>query len=633
MNRKLMVISPYKGFGEMIEEISVNFTYEPQIINGENLDDNLINELNDLSRNHFNPYVIIGRGVVTTYAKKIFENSSIVRIEPSFIDIIYALKKSREYGDKVGIITYSQQEIEENINILENIFDFKEIRAYPFQDRYDIERQVANAKRDGMNSIIGGGTLGLEVALSLNIPATFIKTSKACLQNAFEQSVSIIESRQKEKELLDNIFSIINCMNEGLLATKKNKVLLSNSKLNDIMNMPVNKYYNEDIKIVDERIGLFINNKELSREIIKINDKNYLVEKLSSKVSFADNVIIFRNISELQDKEANVRNKLHANKFSAKYTFEDIIGKDPKIVNVINNAKIFSLTNAEILITGETGTGKELFAQSIHNHSSRKDKPFIAVNCGAIPEQLLESELFGYVDGAFSGAKKAGKMGLFELAHKGTIFLDEINSLPIILQGKFLRIIQEKMLRRVGSETEIFVDTRILSATNKNIDLLIQKNEFRSDLFHRINTLAINLPNLRERIDDVGLLANYFIDLYSKNYNKTIPHLKQNEVNILKNHNWTGNIRELENIIHRYVILYNQIKENELTGNIIANYYGTTKRNLDDNGTIRVNKDRLEKMEREIIISFLNEYRWNKQDVADKLGISRSTLWRKLKDE
>lgn len=627
-----MVISPYKEFGEMIKEISIDLSYEPLIIDGENLDDNLKNTLNDLAQK-FYPYVIIGRGAVTTYAKKIFEKSSIVRMEPNFIDIIYALKNARKYGNKVGIITYSQQEIEENLDILQYIFDFAEIRTYLFQDGYDIERQVKNAKYDGMNSIVGGGTLGQEVALSHNIPATFIKTSKACLQNALEQAISIIESRQQEKDLLDNVLFVINCMNEGLLATKKNKVVLSNSKLNDILNMPVTKYYGEDIKSLDERLDSFINNNESIREIIKLNDKNYLMEKVGSEVSFADNIIIFRSVSELQDKEANVRKKLHANKFETKYTFEDIIGHDPKIVSIINKAKIFALTDAEILITGETGTGKELFAQSIHNYSLRKDKPFIAVNCGAIPEQLLESELFGYVDGAFSGAKKGGKLGLFELAHKGTIFLDEIDSMPIILQGKLLRILQDKRLRRVGAETEIFVDTRILSATNKNIDLLVSKNAFRSDLFHRINTLTINLPNLRERIVDVELLANYFINKYSIIHNKTIPHLKQTEVNILNNHKWTGNIRELENVIRRHIILYNQLEGNDLTENIIVNYLSTTSRNIEDNGTIRVSKDKLEKMEREIIISFLNEYRWNKQDVANKLGISRSTLWRKIKDE
>lgn len=633
MKDKLMVVSPYKELGEMIKEISSSFSCEPLIIDGENLDQDFITLLNDLLNNGYNPEVIIGRGVVTTYASKIFTSSSIVRIEPDFIDILYALKKARNYGKKVGILIYMSEEIEENIDFLKNIFDFEDIKIYIFKNINDIEDQIKIAKEEGVDSIIGAGTLGLKTALLHNIPATFIKTSKSCIINAMEQSISIIESSQRRREHLANVTSIINCMNEGLLATKKNEVLLSNSKLDNIMHTSVREYYNKDIKKLNGNIGDFINNKESNNEIIKIDNKNYLLEKLSNKVSFADNIIIFRNVSELQEKEVNVRRKLHANSFSAKYTFKDIIGNDPKMLQTIEKASIYANTDAEILIIGETGTGKELFAQSIHNHSTRKDNPFVAVNCGAIPEQLLESELFGYVEGAFSGAKKGGKVGLFELAHLGTIFLDEIDSLPIMLQGKLLRVIQEKTLRRIGSETETTIDVRILSATNKNISTLMQNNQFRSDLFHRLNTLTISIPNLKDRLDDIELLTNYFIKIYSQKYNKKILSLKQNDINMLKSHSWSGNVRELENLIHRYVILYDQINENELTKDFVISSNDINSININNDDTISIKRGKLENMEHEIIISYLNDYKWNRNEVAEKLGISRSTLWRKLKDE
>ncbi|CAG9609026.1 sigma 54-interacting transcriptional regulator [Pseudoneobacillus rhizosphaerae] len=630
MQEKFMVISPYKEFEEKVNEIAAEFTYEPFIIDGEKLDEDFKNNLDHLLHNHFNPDVIIGRGVATTYASKIFTSAAVVRMEPNFTDILYALKKARNHGNKVGIIAYSSHGIKENISILKEIFDFKEISIYLFENSIDMESQVIKAKKDGMNSIIGGGTIAYELALSHHIPATFIEISRSGIESAIEQSISIIESRKKDRELLDNILSLINCMNEGLLATKDNKVLVSNLKLDDIINIPVREYFNQSITLLNENIGNFIAQEGLTKDIIKINGKNYLVEKLNNTVSFADNIIIFHNVSELQDKEVNVRRKLHANKFIAKKIFKDIIGSDPKIVNIINNASIYAKTDAEVLIEGETGTGKEFFAQSIHNDSSRRDNPFIAVNCGAIPEQLLESELFGYVDGAFSGAKKGGKTGLFELAHKGTLFLDEINSLPIMLQGKLLRVIQEKTLRRIGSETETFIDVRILSASNKGIDLLIQKNEFRSDLFHRINTLTLQIPSLKERIEDIEILANYFINIYSKKYDKRIPRLKPNEINLLKSYHWPGNVRELENVIHRYVILYHQANSNSLTSDFITNYNGNVTRSAEDHSSIIIKKDNLENMEREIIVSFLNEHKWNRKEVAEKLGISRSTLWRKF---
>jgi transcriptional regulator, propionate catabolism operon regulatory protein len=630
MQEKFLVISPYKEFEEKVKEIAAEFAYEPFIIDGEKLDDKYKNQLDYLVHNHFKPDVIIGRGITTTYASKTFASAAVVRMEPNFTDILYALKSARNHGNKVGIIAYSSHGIEENISILKEIFDFKEIRIYLFENSIDMESQVIKAIKDGMNSIIGGGTIAYELALSHQIPATFMEISRSGIVNAIQQSISIIESKEKDRELLDNILSVINCMNEGLLATKDNKVLISNSKLDDIINIPVSEYYNQNIKSLNENIGNFIVQKELTKDIMKINDKNYLVEKLPNKVSFADNIIIFHNVSELQDKEVNVRRKLHANKFLARKTFKDIIGTDSIIVNTINNAEIFAKTNAEVLIEGETGTGKELFAQSIHNASSRKDNPFIAVNCGAIPEQLLESELFGYVDGAFSGAKKGGKAGLFELAHKGTIFLDEINSLPIMLQSKLLRVIQEKTLRRIGSETETFIDVRILSASNKGIDLLIQKNEFRSDLFHRINTLTLQIPSLKERMKDIELLAHYFIDIYTKKYGKKIPKLKQNEIQLLKSYHWPGNVRELENVIHRYVILNDPATKNGLTSDFITNFNGSTSINTGDDASMMIKKDKLENMEREIIISFLNDYKWNRKEVAERLGISRSTLWRKL---
>jgi transcriptional regulator, propionate catabolism operon regulatory protein len=630
MQEKLMVISPYKEIEAKVKDIAAEYNCEPFIIDGEKLDDDFKNKLHHLVHQHFKPDVIIGRGVVTTYASKIFTSAAVVRMEPNFTDILYALKTARSHGTKVGIIAYSSKGIEENISILKEILGFSEIRIYLFENSIDIESQVIQAKMDGMNSIIGGGTIAYETALSHQIPATFIEISCSGIVHAIEQSISIIESRKKEREQLDNILSVIDCMNEGLLATKNNKVLISNSKLDRILNFPVSEYYDQNIKSFNENIGDFLERKESTKDIMKINGKNYLVEKLPNKVSFADNIIIFHNVSELQDKEVNVRRKLHANKFFAKKTFKDIIGTDPVIVNTMYNASIFAKTNAEVLIEGETGTGKELFAQSIHNASSRKDNPFIAVNCGAIPEQLLESELFGYVDGAFSGAKKGGKAGLFELAHKGTIFLDEINSLPIMLQSKLLRVIQEKTLRRIGSETETFIDVRILSASNKGIDILIQKNEFRSDLFHRINTLTLQIPSLKERINDIELLVQYFIDSYAKKYDKKIPKLKQNEIQLLKSYHWPGNVRELENVIHRYVILYNPATKNGLTSDFITNFNGPTSMNTGDDSSMMIKKDKLENMEREIIVSFLNEHKWNRKEVADRLGISRSTLWRKL---
>jgi transcriptional regulator with PAS, ATPase and Fis domain len=628
-NKKLMIIYPYSGCGKMIRSLSSTCPYRPLLVDGETLDDNLKRKIDGLLRQNFAPDAIIGRGIVTTYVSKLFPSSSIIRIDPNSIDILSPLKQARRYGDALAILSYPQQGIEESVEMFADIFGFRMINVYPFHTSADIDQQIATAKRDGMNSIIGGGTYGLEAAKAAGISATFVETSPTSIRKALEQSISIIESRQKERERMENIVSIINCMSEGILATKNNSVHFSNVALSHIMGLRLQDYSKRHLRDLNEQIDAFVGDGGAMRDVIVLNGRKYLMEKLSQPMPCSESIIIFRNVAELQDKEENLRKVLHESKCSAKYTFRDIVGESPRIREAVANATKYSKTDAEILLTGETGTGKELFAQSIHNHSLRKDRPFIAVNCGAIPELLLESELFGYVEGAFTGARRKGKIGLFELAHKGTIFLDEIDSLPIALQGKLLRVIQEKAFRRVGAESETVVDVRVLSSSNKDLLSLIPKGEFRADLFYRISTLTLSIPSLSERQDDIVLLANAFVAAYGARYKKIVPSLSQDQIAALKKHRWTGNVRGLENVIHRYVVLYDRDCGHNLLPSLFDPVAAPLRAASSDD-TICLKKDTLDNMERTIITTVLSELRWNRQETADRLGISRSTLWRKL---
>jgi transcriptional regulator with PAS, ATPase and Fis domain len=232
------------------------------------------------------------------------------------------------------------------------------------------------------------------------------------------------------------------------------------------------------------------------------------------------------------------------------YTFDKIIGNNEKFLKTIDYAKKIADSRSTVLITGESGTGKEIFAQSIHNSSIRRDEAFIAVNCGAIPRTLIESELFGYEEGAFTGAKKGGNAGMFELADEGTIFLDEISELPISLQTTLLRVIQEKTIRPIGSDRIIPIDVRLIVATNKDLSKMVSENKFRQDLYYRLNVLNINIPPLRERKEDIPLLINEIC----KNNNRKI-NLSDEAIDFLKNYNCPGNIRELQNFINRLLIL------------------------------------------------------------------------------
>lgn len=243
------------------------------------------------------------------------------------------------------------------------------------------------------------------------------------------------------------------------------------------------------------------------------------------------------------------------NMFLNHITFEDIIGESNKLNEVIQQAKIYAVSDSAVLITGESGTGKELFARSIHNLSDRRNSPFIAINCAAMPEQLLESELFGYEGGSFTGGKKQGKKGIFELGDGGTIFLDEIAEMPPHLQSKFLRVLQERSIRRIGGIKEIPVNIRLISATNKDINSLIRSDEFRLDLFYRINIFTVEIPALRDRREDIPILVEYFVSRQAKRYGKEILGVKPEAMDKLLSYKWPGNIRELQNVIERAVAL------------------------------------------------------------------------------
>jgi DNA-binding NtrC family response regulator len=237
-----------------------------------------------------------------------------------------------------------------------------------------------------------------------------------------------------------------------------------------------------------------------------------------------------------------------------KFKIDGVVGKSKKMLQVIEIVKKVAPTNATVLICGESGTGKELIARAIHHNSPRKDNPFIAINCAAIPETLIESELFGYEPGAFTGANTR-KIGLIEAANKGTLFLDEVAELPLITQSKLLRVLQEKEIRRIGGKETIKVDVRIIAATNKNLLEEVQKKKFREDLYYRLKVVTIEIPPLRERKEDIPELVKYFIEKYSKEFGKEIKGIEEKAMQALLNYHWPGNIRELESVIEKAIII------------------------------------------------------------------------------
>jgi transcriptional regulator of aroF, aroG, tyrA and aromatic amino acid transport len=307
-------------------------------------------------------------------------------------------------------------------------------------------------------------------------------------------------------------------------------------------------------------------------------------------------------------------------------SFKDIIYCTPQMKNIVCLAKRMAVSSCTILIRGESGTGKELFARAIHNASDRYHKAFVPVNCAALPEALLESELFGYEDGAFSGARKGGKKGLFEVASEGTLFLDEIGELSMMLQGKLLRVIQEKTIRRVGGEKDIPVDVRILAATNRNLEKMIKKNIFRHDLYYRINVLPLSIPSLRERPEDIHLYINYYLQQYSQSLNKDLR-LREDAEYYMLSHSWLGNVRELQNVLLRAAHLVNGdvIKKNDIVFDRLDEECNIVNENTKGN----ILKQTVNNVEYAVLKAEL-ENLGSARAVAKSLGISHTAVLNKI---
>ncbi len=346
---------------------------------------------------------------------------------------------------------------------------------------------------------------------------------------------------------------------------------------------------------------------------IRVNS-NILINSRNEKIGAIET---FLDISELKNLSA------HLNDF---FKFENIVGRNKEIKQIISVLESVSQTDSTVLITGESGTGKELAARAIHLNSPRKAGPFIAVNCSAFVESLIESELFGHEKGAFTGAVKT-KIGKFELAQGGTLFLDEIGDLSLAVQTKLLRVLETREFERVGGNKLIKMDARIIAATNKNLLDEIKAGRFREDLFYRINVINIHLPPLRERMDDLPLIINHFIESFNKKFNKNIKQFSSAAFDILMEYNWPGNIRELENVIEHCFVLCNDdtIQVDCLPKRLREQKPKTSNTNIQNY------KKGFKDAERELIISVLEKNNYNKTKTAEELNINPSTLWRKMK--
>lgn len=629
MLEKLMIITGYDKFYRTIQECCTFLEIEPVIFQWETASPELVIRLRENFAAHGKPEVIISRGAVADIIETNFPDIVVLRAEPDDLDLLESLETAMVYGKRIGLLIYMDYGRNYKIDVLKRVLDLKELRFYSFRSAEDIEKRISEGKSDGMDAMVGGGTLGVRTGKNVGIPVCFASTSARSLERAILQALTIINAHSRERLQLETFWNATSLISEGILVLENQTVILANQEMLHILAAKEETILNQSISRLspswfNKAMLQFFFEDSQPEKVLSVRDHKYLVKKRGTHSKGQKRLTVsFHNIMDIQNQEQQVRAALRDKGLSARFHFEDIMGNSSAIRNAKRKAALYAATDANILITGENGTGKEMFAQSIHNASIRKNAPFVAVNCAAIPEPLLESELFGYEEGSFSGARRGGKPGLFELAQSGTLFLDEINSLPIQVQGVLLRAIQEKEIRRIGSQKNLAVDIRILSASNVQMDELIASGRFRADLYYRLNVLNLRLPPLRERKEDILPLVNVFLKKYAGQYHLELPVLTEEDRAFLSANAWSGNVRSLENIIHRYTILQQgrhiPVREcmEDLTSPVPVHGFSVAP------GT-------LETMETELIHLCLERNHGNRAETARQLGISRSTLWKKL---
>ncbi|PBH01760.1 Fis family transcriptional regulator [Clostridioides difficile] len=658
MRKKIGIIASDIELKERIEEL-----YREDVENGTII----IDILNlDLMENQGRILVekgaqaIIGRGggyslVIDTV------NVPVIPMNMKSTDLLRAIEIAKKYSKKVVLIL-GDNEVSFDYVGWRNVIS-TEITEEWFESKYEIRSKVVKYIDQKDEVVIVGGGLACSFARQYGIDSVFATASDESIREAVEYCKKLLDTLGEEKFNNEVLRNILDGIKDGVIAIDSNgSIILYNESAKNMLKVErkcaLNKYILDVFPKMEWMLDCLHEKEDV--EDRKIRNINNLIVNTRTTLIKVDNSTygvlgIIQDITKLQNLERKIRFDLNQKGLYARYTFDDFLFKDKLTKEFIEEAKKIGKSDYTTLLYGESGSGKEIIAHSIHNISKRKDRPFVAINCATIAENLLESELFGYEEGAFTGARKGGKRGLFELAHGGTLFLDEINSLSFNIQTKLLRVIEERQIMRIGSDYIIPLDIRIIAATNESLTEKIVMGTFRADLFYRLSSLEINIPPLRDRREDIIPLFNNFVNEVLKddglNGINSIDEnfvLTKDEMDKLYNYSWPGNVRELKTIAQKYVVT-GKIKlrqdrdfktkkllpnpevdkfNSETTASVEVQDESINISKIND-GKISIDIKEVNKYVEEKIISMLFAQGLSKNEVAQVLGISRTSLWKK----
>jgi transcriptional regulator with PAS, ATPase and Fis domain len=621
--RKIALIAPYAGLLEVARSTVARFEAEcpPYVVETHQA---LLERGVELARNleREGCEAIVSRGRT---AAMIREQAGIpvVDITISSYDLVRALARASQLGRRIALIVFH--------NMVQSAADVAalmgiDLSEFIVRDEEAAAQALSKALRRGAEVIVGG-SLAVRLARGKGVASVLIESGPEAIWQALQEAHRMVELRLRERARAEQLCAILDEVPHAIVVTDSAGTITG-------MNAGARKILGERAAIGGSLTDVWPEASSLLQEesgdmVVLCSDGGKVVCRAKRTGPGPDGGVLItcQEVGALQHLERAVRVRLNQRGHVARHTLDDVVGVSAALTRALATARKFAPADATVLITGESGTGKELFAQGIHNASLRRQGPFVAVNCAAFAESLLESELFGYARGAFTGARKEGKAGLFELAHGGTLFLDEVTEMSPAVQAKVLRVLEEREVMRLGDERMIPVNVRIIAATNRDIEEAVRRGHFRVDLYHRLDVLRIAVPPLRQRKEDIPLLFEHFARLFALQYGKPMPKLGREALVALLAYEWPGNVRELQNVVARLVLLSpdREVTVDDLVAVVppLANSMGSRP------GPAGAAKNVPEDLAG--VLAALEAEGFNTTRAASRLGIHRTTLWRRLR--
>lgn len=568
-------------------------------------------------------------------------------VSPSVSDFLLLYKVIQDY-EKTAVVFRVPDDLD--FSLLEDCLHVT-YHKYYYNEIDELDRLLPELKKKGIQSIIGNHYV-TKRARQYGLTG-YYSYSRTTIEDAVKNTLQLINNlEQEQKHKLEIRYILENAMCGAIYTTGPD------ARISYVNQTALNMLHKKHEDLLLKPLKQFMPAqmfRTLSEHSVPENDIPYSlcgVDVIGNVIFLqlqddSQNIcLLFENASKILKYESTIRKEMKKKNFQTRYSFKDIIGSDPRLQKAISQAMRFSKSNSTILINAETGSGKEVFAQSIHNYSPRQAYPFVAINCASIPDTLIESELFGYEAGSFTGASSKGKSGLIELANHGTVFLDDVDSLPSSFQAKLLRVMQEREIVRIGGKSPIPVDVRFIAATNRNLKEMVADGSFRNDLYFRINVLHLHIPPLRERPGDIPLLYKHYLHLFHSGLAEQIEKHFSEAFSPAFSYSYPGNIRELISVVERFVSLAdfseldNPTYLRQLVTECLELEDSDTAENPTDSETKNTSpfsfsgsySEDIASAEHYILQHYLEMHQGNMSQLAEKLNMSRTTLYKKLKN-